>query len=182
MCGIAGVMVSERVPLGTGVLDRVTPAIAHRGPDGPGHPLDDRAAMSHARLSILDPSDAGRQPMRRGDSVLVHNGEIYNFLELRRELADAGHRFETDTDTEVMRLRAGEALSDLTLAATALGLASCPLTEPLKDPRDRLALACEVFDGEAYPQALIRLGPAAGDPLPAVERRPVTETTTFDLD
>lgn len=102
MCGIAGVMVSERVPLGTGVLDRVTPAIAHRGPDGTGHHLDDRAAMSHARLSILDPSDAGRQPMRRGDSVLVHNGEIYNFLELRRELADAGHRFETDTDTEVM--------------------------------------------------------------------------------
>lgn len=109
--------------------------------------------------------------LRYGDGSPGHPGDDAAMLVLA-----------TDTDTEVMRLRAGEALSDLTLAATALGLASCPLTEPLKNPRDRLALACEVFDGEAYPQALIRLGPAAGDPLPAVERRPVTETTTFDLD
>ncbi|MDN4516516.1 nitroreductase [Mycolicibacterium austroafricanum] len=109
--------------------------------------------------------------LRYGDGSPGHPGDDAAMLVLA-----------TDTDTEVMRLRAGEALSDLTLAATALGLASCPLTEPLKDARDRLALACEVFDGEAYPQALIRLGqPAAGDPLPAVERRPVTETTTFDV-
>jgi hypothetical protein len=89
----------------------------------------------------------------------------------------------TDTDTDAMRLRAGEALSDLTLSAAALGLATCPLTDPLRDTRNRLALACEVFDGEAYPQTLIRLGrQKAADPLPAVQRRSVAETTTFDLD
>lgn len=88
----------------------------------------------------------------------------------------------TDTDTDVMRLRAGEALSDLTLSAAALGLATCPLTEPLRDTRNTLALACEVFDGEAQPQALIRLGlRAVGDALPPVERRSVAETTTFNL-
>ncbi|CAN3126473.1 nitroreductase [Mycobacterium sp. smrl_JER01] len=88
----------------------------------------------------------------------------------------------TGTDTALNRLRTGEALSDLTLAATALGLVTCPLTEPLRDNRDRLALACEVYDGEALPQALVRLGArATGAPLPAVPRRPVAETTVFDL-
>jgi nitroreductase len=88
----------------------------------------------------------------------------------------------TETDTDLSRLRAGEALSDLTLSAAAFGLVTCPLTEPLRDARDRMALACEVFDGEAYPQALIRLGlRAVGDPLPAVQRRSVIETTTFNL-
>jgi hypothetical protein len=88
----------------------------------------------------------------------------------------------TGTDTDVTRLRAGEALSDITLSAAAFGLATCPLTEPLRDARNRIALAGEVFDGEAYPQALIRLGaPAVGDPLPPVQRRSVAETTTFNL-
>ena len=89
----------------------------------------------------------------------------------------------TDTDTDLDRLRAGEAVSGLTLSAAALGLATCPLTEPLRDARSRLALACEVFDGEAYPQVLVRLGPSAvGDPLPPAQRRSVAETTTFNLD
>ncbi|MBO0678753.1 nitroreductase [Mycolicibacterium sp. S2-37] len=88
----------------------------------------------------------------------------------------------TESDSDADRLRAGEALSDLTLSAAALGLVTCPLTEPLRDTRNRLALACEVFDGEAQPQALIRLGmQSAGDPLPPAERRSVAETTTFDL-
>ncbi|SEH54278.1 Nitroreductase family protein [Mycolicibacterium rutilum] len=88
----------------------------------------------------------------------------------------------TGTDNDLARLRAGEALSDLTLAAAALGLVTCPLTEPLRDPRSRLALACEVFDGAAYPQALIRLGQqSVGEPLPPPGRRPVAETTTFAL-
>lgn len=88
----------------------------------------------------------------------------------------------TDTDSDTARLRAGEALSDLSLAATALGLATCPLTDPLRNTRNRLALTCEVFDGEAWPQVLIRLGvPAIGQALPPVTRRSVAETTTFDL-
>ena len=88
-----------------------------------------------------------------------------------------------EDDTEIMQLRAGETLSQMVLSAAAMGLASCPLTEPLKDSRNRLALACEVFDGEAYPQALIRLGwaPVGSDPLAPVERRSVGETTVWDM-
>lgn len=87
----------------------------------------------------------------------------------------------TDTDTDRTRLRAGEALSRIVLSANAIGLASCPLTEPLKDTRGRLAMACEVFDGEAYPQSLIRLGwaPTDGGPLAPVARRSVSETTAW---
>jgi hypothetical protein len=73
-------------------------------------------------------------------------------------------------------------MSRLLLSATALGLVSCPLTDPLKQTRDRLALACEVFDGDGYPQALIRLGQASADsdPLPVVERLSLAETTSWD--
>ncbi len=86
----------------------------------------------------------------------------------------------TREDNDEMRLRAGEALSHLTLTATAMGLVSCPLTEPLNDMRSRLGLACEVFDGGAHPQALIRLGlPPDEPPPPPTERRPVSETTTW---
>lgn len=88
----------------------------------------------------------------------------------------------TDTDDNLMRLQAGETLSRLVLSAAAMGLATCPLTQPLHNARDRLALACEVFDGEAYPQALIRLGwaPTDADPLEPVPRRPIRETTVWD--
>lgn len=87
----------------------------------------------------------------------------------------------TRGDDGAARLRAGEALSHLTLTATAMGLASCPLTEPLDDIRSNLALACEVFDGKAHPQALIRVGlaPSDPDPLPATERRSVNEVTVW---
>jgi nitroreductase len=88
----------------------------------------------------------------------------------------------TPGDDDLTRLRAGETLSHLLLSAAALGLATCPLTEPLHSTRGRLALAGEVFDGEAYPQTLIRVGaaPVGGDPLVPVERRSVDETTSWD--
>ncbi|OPE54369.1 nitroreductase family protein [Mycolicibacterium diernhoferi] len=106
-----------------------------------------------------------------GDSPSGHPGDDAVMLVLA-----------TDTDTDLTRLRAGEALSGLTLSAAALGLATCPLTEPLRDARNRLALACEVFDGEAYPRVLVRIGPSTvGAPLPPGQRRSVAETTTFDL-
>ena len=87
----------------------------------------------------------------------------------------------TRQDNDDTRLRAGEALSKITLTATAMGLASCPLTEPLNDMRSRLGLACEVFDGEAHPQALIRLGlpPFEAMARQPTERMPVSETTTW---
>ena len=87
----------------------------------------------------------------------------------------------TNRDDDLARLQAGEALSRVLLSATALGLATCPLTEPLNDVRSLLALACEVFDGEAHPQAMIRLGTLAADadPPPLLPRRTVSETTTW---
>lgn len=87
----------------------------------------------------------------------------------------------TRSDGDDMRLRAGEALSHLTLTATAMNFASCPLTEPLNDTRSRLALACEVFDGAAYPQALIRIGRPLEDAEPPAptERRAARDVTVW---
>ncbi|MBY0287880.1 MAG: nitroreductase family protein [Mycobacteriaceae bacterium] len=89
----------------------------------------------------------------------------------------------TETDDDTMRLRAGEALSHLLLSATVMGLASCALTEPISDMRDRLALACELFDAEAYPQTLIRLGPipASTAECAVPSRRSVAETTVWTV-
>jgi nitroreductase len=87
----------------------------------------------------------------------------------------------TDTEDDDSRLLAGEAMSHLMLSATALGFSSCPFTEPFRDERDRLALACEVYDGGAYPQVMVRLGPSlrgATELAPQV-RRSVAETTTW---
>lgn len=87
----------------------------------------------------------------------------------------------TAGDDEIDRVRAGETLSHLLLAATALGLASCALTDPLHDGRNRLALGCEVFDGESYPQALIRVGTPPDTPQPpgGSDRRTLQQTTTW---
>lgn len=87
----------------------------------------------------------------------------------------------TAGDDEIDRVRAGETLSHLLLAATALGLASCALTDPLHDGRNRLALGCEVFDGESYPQALIRVGatPETTQAPGTSDRRSLQQTTTW---
>ena len=76
--------------------------LAHRGPDDEGLFHDDHVVLGHRRLSILDPTPAGAQPMRRGDLWLIHNGEIYNYLELAEELREAGQVLKTETDTEVI--------------------------------------------------------------------------------
>ncbi|KMO69565.1 nitroreductase family protein [Mycolicibacterium obuense] len=90
----------------------------------------------------------------------------------------------TEDDSDAARLRAGEAASRVLLSATAMGLASCPLTEPLRPARDRVALACEVFDGQRRAQMLIRIGtqPADVPGVSAVVRRSVAETTTWAVD
>ena len=79
-------------------------AIAHRGPDGKGVHADGSLALGHRRLAILDLSDAGRQPMATPDGrfVIVYNGEVYNFRELRGELEKLGHVFRSRTDAEVV--------------------------------------------------------------------------------
>jgi asparagine synthase (glutamine-hydrolysing) len=104
MCGIVAVLAAEpderAAAAATGMLRR----LAHRGPDDEGCAPLGRVTLAQRRLSILDPTPAGRQPMRSADGRywIVHNGEIYNFLELADELAAAGHRFTTRTDTEVI--------------------------------------------------------------------------------
>ncbi|MGE5517544.1 MAG: asparagine synthase (glutamine-hydrolyzing) [Bacteroidota bacterium] len=109
MCGIAGWIDREAAPIGPGVIEAMTNAIAHRGPDGAGR-WDGgagggrwRLSLGHRRLAIID-IEGGAQPMVApgGRAVLVFNGEIYNFVELRTELEAAGHRFHTSSDTEVL--------------------------------------------------------------------------------
>jgi asparagine synthase (glutamine-hydrolysing) len=83
---------------------RVTSRLAHRGPDDSGFFEDDTVILGHRRLSILDLSPGGHQPMSNEDGTvrIAFNGEIYNFLELRQTLADAGHCFRSRSDTEVL--------------------------------------------------------------------------------
>ena len=103
MCGIAGLVLDEpaKLPSGVDFLE----ALAHRGPDDAGKLVwGDRVWLFHRRLSILDPTPGGRQPMSTSDGrlTIVFNGEIYNFLELRAELKGLGHRFRSQSDTEVL--------------------------------------------------------------------------------
>ncbi|MDE3070538.1 MAG: asparagine synthase (glutamine-hydrolyzing), partial [Acidobacteriota bacterium] len=106
MCGICGsVGLADE-----GVIREMTALMAHRGPDGEGvrtfPSVDGRppAALGHRRLSIIDPSERGAQPMSyaEGRYWITYNGELYNYRELRRELAREGFPFSTETDTEVL--------------------------------------------------------------------------------
>jgi asparagine synthase (glutamine-hydrolysing) len=107
MCGIAGLV---NPGLGAAELaaatERMGQTLRHRGPDGDGHWLDEEAGLglAHRRLAIVDLSPAGAQPMASasGRYVIAYNGEIYNFRELRVELASAGSSFRGGSDTEVM--------------------------------------------------------------------------------
>ena len=100
MCGIAGFV-------GKGTQDdlsKMVQAIKHRGPDDQGFLVKDNVGLGHARLSIIDLSPAGHQPMTRGNLSLVFNGEIYNFKVLRKELERSGLKFSSNSDTEVVLL------------------------------------------------------------------------------
>jgi len=105
MCGIAGILrYANGQPLTAEVIARMTRALAHRGPDGEGVHVDDPIALGHRRLSIIDLTDAGRQPMANADGRLwiTYNGELFNFRELRAELTGQGARFRSESDTEVI--------------------------------------------------------------------------------
>ncbi len=106
MCGIAGIVELHGRQVDVAALQRLTELLAHRGPDGEGSWLsaDRSVGLGHRRLAIIDPGEGGRQPMLSADGrhVIVYNGEIYNFLELRSELASAGRQFRTESDTEVI--------------------------------------------------------------------------------
>lgn len=106
MCGIVGIWNLNKIPLDKTELNQFTDSLAHRGPDGRGIYVDEKASLGfgHRRLSILDISENGHQPMSYANGLyhITFNGEIYNFLELREELKGYGYSFVTDTDTEVI--------------------------------------------------------------------------------
>jgi asparagine synthase (glutamine-hydrolysing) len=104
MCGIAGLINLDRAPVSPVILKRMTDAIIHRGPDGEGHWIDGHIGIGHRRLSIIDLTPAGAQPMVSPDHrfVLSYNGEIYNFRELRAELEARGYWFRSQSDSEVV--------------------------------------------------------------------------------
>lgn len=104
MCGVAGIMNFDRAPASARRVEAMTDVLIHRGPDDEGHFVDGPCALGHRRLSIIDLSSAGHQPMATPDGrfVISYNGELYNFRELRAELETLGWRFRSATDTEVM--------------------------------------------------------------------------------
>ncbi|MCH8330845.1 MAG: asparagine synthase (glutamine-hydrolyzing) [Bacteroidetes bacterium] len=101
MCGIAGVL-SFGEPVDRTVVQNMTTVLHHRGPDDEGYFFDEQIGLGHKRLSIIDLSQAGQQPMsdNSGNFQIVYNGELYNYQEIRNELAD--YNFKSETDTEVV--------------------------------------------------------------------------------
>jgi len=104
MCGILGIFNLDGKPFLLNNLVMMAEQIAHRGPDDEGYYIKDNIALAHKRLSIIDTSSKGAQPMTSKDGkwVIVFNGCIYNFLELKQELKAKGHTFVSNSDTEVI--------------------------------------------------------------------------------
>lgn len=98
MCGIAGFTWNDKV-----LVRRMCDKIIHRGPDDSGYYIDDDVSLGHRRLSIID-LETGHQPIHNEDGSIwiVYNGEIYNYIELRKNLEKKGHKFYTNSDTEVI--------------------------------------------------------------------------------
>lgn len=142
MCGIAGIVYSDRHLPETmaAAIQPMTDALAHRGPDGAGIWQGSGIVLGHRRLSIIDLA-GGAQPMvGPSGSVIVFNGEIYNYRELRTELESKGYRFRTDSDTEVL-LAGFEQFGDKVLERL-VGMFAFAIWEPDKKrlflARDRL--------------------------------------------
>lgn len=110
MCGICGKISYIGKSIDSGIIERMCRKMLHRGPDDEGiylnNPTNDGISigLGHRRLSIIDLSEAGHQPMHNEDKTIwvVYNGEIYNFSELKAELGTKGHFFKSNTDTEVI--------------------------------------------------------------------------------
>ena len=104
MCGIAGIISDSARPVQAPLLNEMIHTLAHRGPDGTKIWLHEKGSvgLAHRRLAILDRSDAGAQPLHYLHYTITYNGEIYNYRELRKILAEKGYAFYTQTDTEVI--------------------------------------------------------------------------------
>ncbi len=105
MCGIAGILTASSQNITTQHLKKMTDALAHRGPDGEGfwNNKKESVFLGHRRLSIIDLSDKAAQPLHYLNRyTIVYNGEIYNYIEIRKSLESNGYRFKTQSDTEVI--------------------------------------------------------------------------------
>ena len=108
MCGIAGYLnlSSSKGEIGETLLNKMQEVLQHRGPDGSGIWLsqDHQIGLAHRRLSIIDLSEAGKQPMLTSDGsvVISYNGEIYNHAKIRAELEKKGYQYHSKTDTETI--------------------------------------------------------------------------------
>ena len=105
MCGIAGIISPHSSDINIQKLKGMSDSLAHRGPDGEGFWISPKqtAGLAHRRLAIIDLSSNALQPMHFLDRYsIVHNGEIYNHIELRKELQKAGYHFTSNSDTEVI--------------------------------------------------------------------------------
>ena len=103
MCGISGKVSWDGSPVDVALVKRMMETLVHRGPDDDGMYVEQQVVLGHRRLAIID-LNTGKQPISNEDRTVwvVFNGEIYNFRQLRHELIQTGHRFETQTDTEVI--------------------------------------------------------------------------------
>ena len=99
MCGIVG-FISSKGEKGK-IIKKMTDRLIHRGPDEEGFYIDENIALGHRRLSIID-LDNGKQPISNKKFVVIFNGEIYNYMELKAELIEKKYKFETDSDTEIL--------------------------------------------------------------------------------
>jgi asparagine synthase (glutamine-hydrolysing) len=134
MCGIAGIINNSSYYIEQGVLEAMTEALSHRGPDAHGTRILSSGGvcvgLGHRRLSIIDLSAAGHQPMANEDGTvwITYNGEVYNFPELREDLAARGHVFSSHTDTETIihgYEEYGEGLFDMLNGMFAFALWDC---------------------------------------------------------
>ena len=96
MCGIVGVYDANEKYINQKILDKMTDVVSHRGPDGRGTFIKKSVGFGHRRLSIIDLSDSGSQPMKTDDDnyAITYNGEIYNYLNIKSELESKGHAFQ----------------------------------------------------------------------------------------
>jgi asparagine synthase (glutamine-hydrolysing) len=101
MCGFVALFNKDGAPADARLLAEMAGTLAHRGPDGEGVLVEGPCGFAHRRLSVIDP-EGGGQPMTIGPVTVVHNGEIYNYIELRQELEREGRTFRTRSDTEVL--------------------------------------------------------------------------------
>ncbi len=109
MCGISGIYGFEDVSIATELINKMNNSLIHRGPNDEGSFTEVNIALGHRRLSIIDLSKAGHQPMESIDGrySIVFNGEIYNFLEIKSKISKMGFQFTTNSDTECLHLQYG---------------------------------------------------------------------------